>query len=127
MAGYAALQVLRQFEVDVFHLGMSIEAYLSDDNLIRIVPRDDELPIYSRDAGLFVGTIEEALLWIKGIEWARKYDEMNKISSAKSRETAEQKERNRQLMRAIKTGQKPDGRVESPKVSALDEEEDIPF
>lgn len=131
MAGFAALQVLKQFEVDVFHLGMAVEEYRGDENLIRIVARDDELPIYARDAGLFVGTIEEALMWLKGIEWARKYDEMIKISSDKTRANSEQKERNRQLMQAIHTGKKPDGAAnkwssQAPQM-VPDDGEDVPF
>jgi hypothetical protein len=124
MAGFAAIQVLRKFEADVFYLGLEIAKYDSDETLIKLKPRDDELPVYSRDASIFVGTVEEAMVWIKGIEWARQYDDMIEISSEKTREKSEQKERNRQLMQAIETGRKPDGRVLTPVIS---EDEDIPF
>jgi hypothetical protein len=127
MAGYAALKVLREFELDVYTLGLEIAEYKPDTNLIKIVPRDDELPVYSRDASIFVGTIEEAMCWARGVNWARQYDEMIKISSDKTREKSEQKERNRQLMHAIETGRKPDGRVSVTKFNSLEEDEDMPF
>ena len=69
------------------------------------------MPHYRRDAVIFTGTLEEIELWIQGIEWARQYDDMLKISNSKKREEREQVERNKQLLRTIKTGQLADGIV----------------
>jgi hypothetical protein len=75
-----------------------------DSARICLQPRDDELPPYSRDAEVFYGTVEELTAWLIGIEWARNYDAMIKLTTDKKREAAEQTERNRQLMYAVKHG-----------------------
>jgi hypothetical protein len=67
------------------------------------VPKDATvLPIYSRDAELFVGSLETLETWLHGVRWAREYDMMLRLSDEKKRSTAEQKERNKNLMRTIK-------------------------
>jgi hypothetical protein len=77
------------------------------------VPKDQEaLPIYSRDAELFVGSLERLEDWMAGVRWAREYDMMLKLSDDKKRAAAEQKERNRQLMRTLKEGKRVEGAVE---------------
>jgi hypothetical protein len=74
------------------------------------------LPIYSRDAELFVGSLERLEDWLAGVHWAREYDMMLRLSDEKKRTAAEQKEKNRILMRTLKEGR----RVES-------KEEEVPF
>ena len=32
------------------------------------------MPIYSRDAEVFCGTLEQLDVWLRGVEWARNYD-----------------------------------------------------
>jgi len=77
------------------------------------VPKNHEaLPIYSRDAELFVGSIERLEDWINGVRWARQYDMMLKLSDDDKRVKAEQKEKNRQLMRTLKEGRRVEGIVE---------------
>ena len=69
---------------------------------ISLVPKDATvLPIYSRDAELFVGSLETLETWLHGVRWAREYDMMLRLSDEKKRSTAEQKERNKNLMRTI--------------------------
>jgi len=61
------------------------------------------LPIYCRDAELFVGTLEGAEYWMRGVEWARDYDRMvvdKKLDDKRKRK--EQDERNRQLVLILK-------------------------
>ena len=77
--------------------------------LIYLVPLDDKFPHYSRGAEIYCGTIEDIDTWLKGIEWARTYDMMLRLSSDKKRDEREQVERNRQLMKMVKTGKKVDG------------------
>ena len=50
--------------------------------------------------------------WLHGIRWAREYDMMLKLSDDKKRAAAEQKEKNRILMRTIKEGKRVEGVVE---------------
>ena len=74
------------------------------------MPKDtDALPIYSRDAELFVGSLERLEDWLAGVKWARDYDMLLRLSDDKKRDTAEQKERNRQLMRTLKEGKRVEG------------------
>ena len=93
--------------------------------VIYLKPKDDMLPIYSRDAEIFNGSIEQIDTWLIGIEWARHYDAMIKLSNDKQRVRKEQDERNRQLMRTLKTGKKTEGSVGS--LQDIEIEEDIPF
>ena len=46
-------------------------------DVVAIKPKDIEsLPLYSRDAEIFVGTLNDLERWLQGVEWARKYDSM---------------------------------------------------
>lgn len=81
--------------------------------LIYLVPLDDKFPHYSRGAEIYQGTIEDIDIWLKGLEWARTYDMMLRISNDKKRNEREQVERNRQLMKMVKTGKKVSGDIGS--------------
>jgi hypothetical protein len=48
---------------------------------------------------------------MSGVRWAREYDMMLKLSDEKKRAAAEQKEKNRILMRTIKEGKRVEGEV----------------
>lgn len=73
------------------------------DDYVAIKPKDqDSLPIYSRDAELFCGTIDDLESWFLGVEWARQYDDMIRLSNQKKRERKEQDERNRILVKILK-------------------------
>jgi len=109
MAGYHAVVSLRRLEEDVDKLGFMLCAPKSgwggDDfsDKVAIKPKDaDSLPIYSRDAELFTGTLEQLRIWIQGVHWARNYDSMLKLSDEKKRATKEQHERGRQLIAKLK-------------------------
>ena len=113
MAGYQAVLALRRLEEEVDKLGFMLcdpkTGWGGDDfnNLVGIKPKDaDALPIYSRDAELFRGTLEELKVWVRGVQWAREYDRMTiDRNNDKKRERKEQDERNRQLMKTIKNSQ----------------------
>jgi hypothetical protein len=70
------------------------------------MPAEGKLPIYTHDAELFNGTISQAELWLRGIEWARSYDMMLRLSDDKKRIKAEDKERERQRVAALKAEQR---------------------
>lgn len=133
MTGFTTLKILRKFEQDVDELGLCIcEAknygdFTSGEGIM-LSPRDDRLPHYSRDASIFMGTIEEAIHWVRGVQWARDYDNMIKASSPKKRQEQEQKELNRQLMRTLESGRKQTGKI----IGITDEgeyydDEEVPF
>lgn len=68
-------------------------------DMVSIKPKDkDALPIYARDAQFFTGTIDEMMSFFRGIEWARQYDEMLRVSTDVKRERKEQDVRNKQMV-----------------------------
>ena len=107
MSGWNQIQQVRKLEERADKLGMKFTNNHHDDiygETVALVPKDsDALPIYIRDAQLFVGTLESAASWMQGVMWARDYDSMviDKKLDAK-RERKEQDERNRQLVLILK-------------------------
>ena len=118
MAGWNTIEQIRNVEKQIDELGFrfakSKHSDWSDDHgALSLKPKDpNALPIYSRDAELFIGTVERLEDWLAGVRWAREYDMMLKLSDEKKRSAAEQKERNRQLMRMIKEGKRVEGVAE---------------
>jgi hypothetical protein len=115
MAGWNTIERIRNIEKRIDELGFkfakSKHSDWSDDHgALSLKPKDpDALPIYSRDAELFIGSVERLEDWLSGVRWAREYDMMLKISNDEKRSKAEQKERNRQLMRTLKEGKRVEG------------------
>ena len=112
MSGYNTVLKIRRLEAECERLGFMFAAskhgsYLGND-VICLKPKDqDSLPVYSRDAEVFVGTVEELEMWLRGLQWARNYDRMLfGLRHDKNRERKEQDERNRQLVAILKTGVK---------------------
>jgi hypothetical protein len=108
MSGFEAILKIRRLERECDELGLVMchskygGSYGHD--VLALKPKDEEsLPVYSRDAELFLGTIAELELWLRGIQWARQYDRMVfGTKHDKTRERKEQDERNRQLMKVLK-------------------------
>lgn len=109
MAGWNTIQRIRRIEQQIDALGFKFaksenSAWTDDHGALSIVPKDaDSLPIYNRNAELFVGSLERLEDWLAGVRWARNYDSMLKLSDDKKRGRKEQDERNRQLARTLKT------------------------
>ncbi len=106
MSGYNLILKIRRLEHQCERLGFMMcenkNGYRSQiGDVVAIKPRGDSLPIYARDADLFVGTLDELELWLNGIHWAREYDRMLRLSDDKKRERKEQDERNRKLATAL--------------------------
>ena len=107
MAGWNTITQIRKLEEQADGLGMRFTAHKHDDMYgehVALVPKDsDALPIYSRDAVMFAGSLEHADRFMQGVFWAREYDSMviDKNLAVK-RERKEQDERNRQLLKMIK-------------------------
>ena len=133
------VQRMKRVEAKADELGFKFSSanynYGNSNNIsyICLKPKDDCLPHYSRDADIFIGTLEEINTWLTGVEWARGYEELLKLGNDKKRSEKEQVERNRQLLRTIKTGRKVEGIVGALDINEwrtqLDEEydEEIPF
>lgn len=117
MSGWNTIQRIKRVEQLVDEIGFKFSKskhsdWTEDHGALSLVPKDaDALPIYSRDAELFVGSLERLEDWLAGVKWARDYDMMLKLSDDKKRIAAEQKEKNRQLMRTLKEGKRVEGLV----------------
>ena len=107
MAGWNTIQTIRKLEERAELLDMRFTAYKHDDlygENVSLVPKDLEaLPIYSRDATLFAGSLEAADKFMQGVIWARDYDRMLKVSDVAKRKRKEQDERNKQMVMLLKS------------------------
>jgi hypothetical protein len=118
MSGWETIQRIKRVEQLIDELGFKFakskhSEWTDNHGALSLKPKDpDALPIYSRDAELFIGTVERLEDWLAGVRWAREYDMMLKLTDEKKRSNAEQKERNRQLMRSLKEGKRIEGAVE---------------
>jgi hypothetical protein len=106
MTGYNFVLRLRRFEQEIdklgFRMGHPKHGGFREIDMICLMPKDsDVLPVYARDAELYIGTIEQAEEWLRGVQWARQYDNLLRLSDDKKRARKEQDERNRQLLRKI--------------------------
>ena len=114
MSGWNTIQRIRRIEEQISRLGFKFSKSKHGDftdlhGALSLVPRDaDALPIYTRDAELFVGSIERLEDWLAGVHWAREYDRMLKLSDEKKRARKEQDERNRILLKTIKDSKIPE-------------------
>lgn len=106
--GYRTIELIRNLEAKAATVGFKIgppkhrTSYSSDDYM-GLYPSDQEgLPIYARDSELFVGTLEEVCYFIRGIEWAREYDRMLKLSDKEKRERKEQDWRNQNIANILR-------------------------
>jgi hypothetical protein len=134
--GWEDVQRVKRVEARAEELGFKFSSSANynygANNIISYIclkPKEDCLPHYSRDADIFIGTLEEINTWLTGVEWARGYEEMLKLGNDKKRKEKEQVERNRQLLRTIKTGREVKGTVGCNSVDEwrlhLEEEYDI--
>jgi hypothetical protein len=107
MTGWNTIKQIRSTEERADRLGMKLAPYRHDDSFgenVALIPKDnDALPIYTRDAVLFAGSLEGAEQFMQGVLWAREYDRMliDKNTDVK-RERKEQDERNKQMVKILK-------------------------
>ena len=108
MSGWNTIQRLRRIEEQIDTLGFKFSKskhtdWSEDHGSLSLVPKDhDALPIYSRDAELFVGSLERLEDWLAGVKWARDYDMMLRLSNDTKRARKEQDESNKKLLTSIK-------------------------
>ncbi len=112
MSGWNQIQQVRKLEERADKLGFKFAPYRHDDMYgenVALIPKDqDALPIYSRDAVMFAGSLEGADNFMRGVFWAREYDRMVIDRNLdKKRERKEQDERNLQLIKTLKDGKTP--------------------
>jgi len=114
MSGYNLIRKIKYLEEECDKLGFMIchaRHHINEfGDVLALKPKADCLPIYSRDAELFVGTIEDLERWIQGFHFARKYDSMLfGVKHDTNRDRKEQDLRNKKLMDTIKEGKLQDG------------------
>lgn len=108
MSGWNTIQRVKRIEQQVDDLGFKFAKskhsdWTEDHGALSLVPKNqDALPIYSRDAELFVGSLERLEDWIAGVRWAREYDMMLRVSDDNKRARKEQDVRNKSLLNQIK-------------------------
>lgn len=99
MSGYQTILRIRRIEETVAKLGFMLSNSRhgwdnSNPDMVALKPRDeDAVPNYARDTEVFCGTLEELEVWLRGVEWARDYDRMLRISDDKKRAQGEDRER----------------------------------
>lgn len=108
MSGYHTILRLRRLEEDVNKLGFMFaypkHRFGDEQDMVALKPRDsDAVPIYSRDAEIFCGTLEQLEVWLRGVQWARDYDMLLKVSDEKRRARKEQDQRNKLMMQRLKS------------------------
>lgn len=109
MSGYNLVRKIKLLEEKCSELGfLMCQARHFDKSfgdLLAIKPKDVEsLPPYSRDAEMFIGTINDLERWLEGIEWARKYDRMLfGVKHDEKRVRKEQDFRNEVLVKILKS------------------------
>lgn len=108
MSGFNTILMVHKLEKAVDELGFVMCQPKYDNqgsygSTVTLRPKDaHSLPIYSRDAEVFQGTLEQLEYFIKGIMWSRHYDEMLRLSNTVKRERKEQDVRNKNLVEILK-------------------------
>ena len=109
VAGWQLLKSFRDVESRANKIGLKFapSKYSGMDfDTIALIPLDEHLPIYNREAEIFTGTLQDIDKWLQGITWARNYDDLMKVSNDEKRQTSERKYQQRELLRVIRDGEK---------------------
>jgi hypothetical protein len=100
MSGYTTYRRWQRIEDQASALGFRIGApkhgWSGDYDVLTLFPAVDALPVYSRDAEIFTGTFSDVEIFLMGWARAQSYDQMLRLSDAKKRSKAEDRERARQ-------------------------------
>lgn len=107
MTGWNTIKKIRAIEERADLLGMKFAPYRHNDyneDNVALIPKDqDSLPIYTRDAILFAGSLEGADQFMQGIAWARDYDRMVVDKNIDTKRIRKEKDlRNKQLAEILK-------------------------
>jgi hypothetical protein len=112
VAGWQLLKSFRDVEERANKIGLKFapSKYSGMEfDTIALMPLDEHLPVYNREAEIFAGTLQDIDKWLRGVEWARYYDDIMKVSTHDKRQTAESKYQQRELLKVIREGEKSKG------------------
>jgi hypothetical protein len=112
MSGYETILKIRRLEKECDDLGFMLcrskygHGRIDGLDVLALKPKDEaSLPVYSRDAELFHGSIADLEVWLRGIQWARQYDRfLFGVKHDRARERKEVDERARQVAAVLKKG-----------------------
>jgi hypothetical protein len=109
MAGYNTIRQIKRLEKECDDLGFEIQApnYRYMDNALDVVSvgaKADALPLYARDAELFVGNLDELDIWLNGVRWMRSYHTMLGLVNDEKIARKEQDVRNQQIVKTLTEG-----------------------
>ena len=103
MSGYTTYQRWQRIEEQAmiagFRLGKPKHYNEPTYDMVALYPADDALPVYSRDAELFVGTFSDVEIFLAGWSRAQQYDHFLRMTDDKRRSKFEAAERARQAER----------------------------
>ena len=115
--GYDTILTYRRIEKQCADMGLQICGPKHGWNreygaVLAVRPLDDALPIYSRDVELFIGSLEELEIWLRGAEWMHTYYALLKIVDNKKIQKKEDGVRHGRLVEKLRTVPVPE--VEIP-------------
>ena len=100
--GWRVLKSLEQLQLDAHRNGFKLSGPrhggYRDADVFALSPRDDELPIYSRDTELFIGNLDDCTAWLRGFAFAKGYMSMIRACDRKRLDKYEQNYRNDKLV-----------------------------
>ena len=106
MKGFTLYEHYRRVERQANEAGFAfakVKIIVHDiDDSIALIPINDKLPIYHREAELFRGDLDQVEAFLDGIRFVRRYYEMLKLVDDKRIARKEQDYRNKELMRKLK-------------------------
>jgi hypothetical protein len=107
MTGYSTYTRFQRIEAQAKKLGFQLGnpkhghwGGSGDTDQVALFPDDEALPIYARDAEIFVGTFGQVETFLTGWVRAQQYDAMLRMSDEKKRKKHEDLERERQRFEA---------------------------
>lgn len=107
VAGWQLLQNYRLTEERANKIGLKFAPSKFSGmewDTIALIPLDEHLPVYNREAEVFQGTLQDISSWLRGIEWSREYDNLMIGKNDEKRKVAEEKYKQRELLKIIRDG-----------------------
>jgi hypothetical protein len=103
--GYNTILRLERVRAECGRMGFDITSpgpYNDSIDMLALMPAKDALPIYSRDAELFVGTLDDLEQWLRGANWMHQYYALHKLVDEKKIKKKEDDIRHDQLVRKLR-------------------------
>jgi hypothetical protein len=105
--GYNTIRKLERIKEECAKMGLRIGNPKGGWNrdygdVLAVLPANDALPIYSRDAELFIGNLDELSRWLQGAQWMHDYYMMLRLVDEKKVQKKEDDVRHDQLVRKLK-------------------------